>query len=122
MPRGLYLDHDSGSAALAAALRRTGLFVVTTQEAGNRRLNDPGQLAFAVREGLAVYTANVRDWVQLHRDWLRAGREHQGIIVRTHQQWYVGAEMRSLGNVFTAFPGEAMHNLLLYLENWAART
>lgn len=47
MTLGLYLDHDSSATALVRALRSEGVDVLTSREAGNERLPDEQQLAFA---------------------------------------------------------------------------
>jgi Holliday junction resolvase len=47
----LYVDHDSAERALVSELRRRGMDVLTSIEAGNARASDEEQLAFAT--GLA---------------------------------------------------------------------
>ena len=76
----VYLDEDLSS-AIADILRRNGIDAVTAQEAGNVQLTDRAQLAYATREGRAIVTANVVDFVQLAHEAVATNTEHRGIIL-----------------------------------------
>ncbi|MCC7363465.1 MAG: DUF5615 family PIN-like protein [Dehalococcoidia bacterium] len=93
---------------------------MTTHEAGNRRLPDPEQLEFAVRNSLVMYTANTRDFAALHRVWATAERDHFGIIVRTNQRLPVASQLRALRRLLTTMRLDDLDNQLLFLENWLA--
>ena len=82
----LYLDHDSSDAELVMGLRRAGLDVLTTRDAGNALRSDDWQLRFALSERRAIYSANVGDFGRLHKTWMAAGIHHAGIIVRHNQR------------------------------------
>jgi hypothetical protein len=90
MPLRLYVDHDSSAVAVVRALRERGIDVLTTQEAGLIRVPDGEQLAFATAEQRTLYTANRRDFARIHKQWMREGRTHTGIIVRSRQQVPIG--------------------------------
>src|SRR5689334_22645035 len=76
----LYFDRHI-MARLAVALRGPGFDVRWTEEAGLETATDEEQLAFAVAEGRAILTDNIRDFAPLHEASLAAGQTHAGIIV-----------------------------------------
>jgi len=76
----VYLDEDLAP-AVAQRLRRRGIDATSAQEAGNAQLDDRAQLAYATREGRAIVTANVVDFIELARDAVAANTEHAGIIL-----------------------------------------
>lgn len=117
MPLRLYMDKDSVSDAVVTALRRQGIDVVTTSDAGNDRLPDTDQLEFATANGRAIYTANVRDFAPLHARWIESGKSHAGIIVRYHQRTPIGQQLRGLMRICEQFPGGAADRLEV-LEDW----
>jgi hypothetical protein len=114
----LYLDEDSEDRELAAALRRAGIKVLTTAEAGNRRLDDPAQLAFAADRGMAIVTANAKDFRPLHAEWLNAERIHAGIIIR-FQGITLREEIRRLTLLATTRSPEEMRGAVEFLSGWA---
>ncbi|MCX8103451.1 MAG: DUF5615 family PIN-like protein [Candidatus Bipolaricaulota bacterium] len=76
----LYLDEDVHP-TLAVILRERSFDVLTASEAGMLGKSDPEQLEFATREGRAILTHNIRDYVQLARQYAEQNRSHAGIIV-----------------------------------------
>ena len=76
----VYLDEDLSS-AIADLLRRNGIDAVTAHEAGTVQLTDRAQLDYATREGRAIVTANVVDFVQLAHEAVATNTDHAGIIL-----------------------------------------
>jgi uncharacterized protein DUF5615 len=76
----VYLDENL-SPAIATILRRRGIDATTAQEAANVQLDDRAQLAWATREGRAIVTANVVDFIELAREAVATNTEHAGIIL-----------------------------------------
>ena len=76
----VYLDEDL-SPAIAELLRQSGIDAVTAHEAGNVQLDDRAQLAYAARDGRAIVTANVVDFIELAHDAVATNTEHAGIIL-----------------------------------------
>lgn len=111
----LYLDEDV-DVALAAALRRRGIDVLTTQEAGNVQQRDGDQLAFAAQVGRAFFTHNVRDFARLHNEMMREERAHAGIIVS--DQLLLGVLLRRLSKLCFHLTQEEMANRLEFLGTW----
>lgn len=79
----LYLDEDIDP-LLARVLRDRGVDCLSTQEADHCGLSDVDQLAFAISQGRAILTFNVRDYVQLAKEYALSGKHHSGIIVSDH--------------------------------------
>jgi predicted nuclease of predicted toxin-antitoxin system len=69
------------SPAIAEQLRARGQDVVTVVEAGLAGMTDERVLAWAVREGRAVVTNNIRDFRVLHADSLKTRSRHCGIVL-----------------------------------------
>lgn len=106
-PPRYYLDEDvRRSQAVADGLRRRGIDVMTTVEAGraDQGIPDPDQLSFAVAHGRVFVTEDLR--------FAPVGL-HAGVVV---MQWAVdvGAYVRFLDYVAHAFTAEEMRNRILY--------
>jgi len=69
------------SPAIAALLREKGLDATTAYEVGNVQLDDRAQVAYAAREGRAIVTANVVDFIELAHQTVATNSEHAGIIL-----------------------------------------
>jgi hypothetical protein len=76
----LYLDEDL-SPRIAEVLRRRGVDVSSAQDLANTQLNDRAQLDYATREGRAIVTANVIDFIQLAHDAVATNTRHAGIVL-----------------------------------------
>jgi predicted nuclease of predicted toxin-antitoxin system len=79
----LYLDEDVDP-LLARVLQDRGVDCLSTRGSNNLGRSDSDQLTFAVSHGRAILTFNVKDFVQLSREYAIAGRHHSGIIVSAH--------------------------------------
>ncbi len=69
-----YLD-EQAARAVASALRRRGVDVLTVQEAGLLGAADEKHLACAVRQGRVIFTQDT-DFLRLHA----RGARHAGIV------------------------------------------
>ena len=76
----VYLDEDL-SPVIAQLLRRHGIDATGAQEVGNAQMDDRAQLGYATREGRAIVTANVVDFIELAREAVATNTEHAGIIL-----------------------------------------
>jgi Domain of unknown function (DUF5615) len=76
----LYLDEDL-SPIIARLLRKRGMDVSAAQEVGNIQLDDRAQLAYAGRQGRALVTANVIDFIELAHEAVATNTEHAGILL-----------------------------------------
>lgn len=100
----LFPDEDIHT-GLSHALRQRGFDVVHAQDLKRKGKSDNEQLAFAVHEKRCLMTFNVRDFVNLHNQYVEENREHWGIIVS--RQMPIGETLRRLlKNVGLATPAD----------------
>ena len=118
MPKPLLMDQDSLDDDLSSILVGVNWDVAKTNLLGLERAPDHEVLAFATAAGRTVYTANYGDYARLHSEWMRSGRTHSGIIIRTFQQLPIGSQIRALYAIDVAFNLEQMTNAIIYLENF----
>jgi hypothetical protein len=76
----VYLDEDL-SQNIAVILRQHGVDAVSAHEVGTTQLGDRGQLEYATREGRAIVTRNVVDFITLARDAVATNTGHAGIVL-----------------------------------------
>jgi hypothetical protein len=99
-----FLDEDINS-GLSHALRQRGFDVVHAQDLKRKGRSDSEQLAFAVHEERCLVTFNIKDFVNLHNQYVGENREHWGIIVS--RQMPIGETLRRLlKNVGFAAPAD----------------
>ena len=108
----LFFDEDV-HAVLAPALRKRGYDAVHVLEEQRLGVSDESQLAFAATEGRCLITFNVGDFVQLHNQWIRKGREHAGLIVS--KQLPVGEALRRLLALLQKESTESMTGQIRFL-------
>jgi hypothetical protein len=111
------------AAAAARELRRRGHDIRAVQESEQRwawGLEDEAQLEAAARQGRALVTYNLRDFVPLSRQWAEARRAHQGIVLihpRTISPEDIGGLVHRLAGLVEAYPGEAaLADRVVFLE------
>ena len=114
----LYLDEDSQSNALIAALRSRGINLVSTSEADMTHQTDEEQLRFATSQNRVVITSNIADFAVLHTNWLTAGLNHAGIILVHQQKWGPGELARRIIRLLTRQLATGMRNRMEFLSNW----
>lgn len=76
----VYLDEDL-SPSIALLLRQRGVDATSAHEVGNGQLEDRAQLVYATREGRAIVTRNVVDFIRLARDAVATNTRHGGIVL-----------------------------------------
>ena len=116
----LYLDEDAAQHGLLAALRLRGVDVTSAQEVGLISAPDQSQLEWTQQAGRVLYTFNVGDFRDLHREFLNAGKDHPGIILAPQQRYTIGGQMRCLLRLIAARSAEDMRNRIEFLSNWQA--
>lgn len=75
------MDDDLDSNRLIGLLKSEGYAVVSPREVGMRGATDVKHLQYASRNGLVLLTADVSDFLALHREWIKAKLPHSGILV-----------------------------------------
>jgi uncharacterized protein with PIN domain len=76
----LYLDEDVHK-KIAVALRLKGYDVVSAHEVQKQSLSDYQQLEYAVSEQRAIFTFNAGDFDRLHKEYIKSGKNHFGILL-----------------------------------------
>jgi len=109
----LLLDEDV-HAALSDILQKRGFNVVHAQQAAKKGVSDAGILAHAVQQQRCILSFNVKDFVILHNEYVRSGKEHWGIIVS--KQLPIGETLRRILKVLQRHSQKSMKNRLLFLQ------
>jgi predicted nuclease of predicted toxin-antitoxin system len=107
-PVRFYLD-EHVPAVIADGLRRRGVDVLTTRDAGMRHAADTDQLVLATRQGRVVFTQDA-DFLRLHA----AGTSHAGIVF-ARQGTAIGLIVRGLALIHKTLTAEDMKNRLEFL-------
>ena len=110
----VYLDEDL-SPRIAQALRRQGVDATSAQEVGATQLNDAAQLAYATRDGRAIVTANVRDFLRLARHAVATNTPHAGIVLvpASFRRDEFAAIARAIRDALKAYP-RGLAGIVLY--------
>ena len=114
----IYLDEDTQSDGLIAALRSRGINLMTTSEAGMSKRTDDDQLRFAASVNRVIITSNIADFARLHAQWLKQGLGHSGLILICQQKWGPGELARRIIRALADPPGKDMRNRIEFLGNW----
>ncbi|MBX7252668.1 MAG: DUF5615 family PIN-like protein [Candidatus Promineofilum sp.] len=112
----LYLDEDTISRALIAALSARNVDILSAHVAGLISAPDDEHLRFATSTGRTLFTFNTRDFARLHAEWLSTDRHHAGIIVSDQIQ--VGQLIRRLLRLLDGLSAADMGDRLEFLGKW----
>lgn len=117
----VYLDEDL-SPVIARILRQKGVDGASAHEVGNVQLDDRAQLAYATREGRAIVTANVVDFLALAHVAVATNTEHAGIILVPSS--FHGDEFQSIaggiGEALKQYP-HGLGGMVVDIQRKAAR-
>src|SRR6266545_6448824 len=91
--------------AVASGLRRRGIDVLTTQDAGHLGWIDPEQLDFATQEGRVVVTFDV-DFIRHHN----GGIQHAGIAWAPKRKYSIGQLISALTLLHAVYSADDMLN------------
>ena len=104
----IYTD-EQVPVAVVEGLRRRGIDVLSTQEAGMLGTSDEQQLDLAISQGRVIFTQD-DDFLRLHAQ----GVSHSGIVY-THQQTPIGEIIRGLMLICQILEVEEMRNHVEFL-------
>jgi len=76
----LYLNENL-SDDIAKRLRADGIDAVSSHETGMDTRDDHTQMQFAVSRERAIVSINKKDFIRIHLEYLKNGREHWGVIL-----------------------------------------
>ena len=103
-------------ASIVRALRARHVDVTTALEANLIAQPDENHLTYATSQERVLFSFNRGDFAQLHADYMRAGRNHAGIVISA--QLGTSIIVRRLLKLLHARSAENMRNWLEYLSNW----
>ncbi len=102
---GFYTDENVAN-AVAEGLRRLGIDVLTTAEAGMLEADDPAQLQFALDHGRTLFTQDV-DFITI----AYSVQDHAGIVY-AKRSTPLGAIVSALQFIHAALSAEEMRSRL----------
>lgn len=104
-------------AALADALRSTGIGACTAAELGLAGSSDPEVFAAAVALGYTVLTENVADFMRISAEHSVAGQHHSGVLIALSSRFSRRlAGMSTLLAAIQAVASEPLENRIVYLR------
>ena len=104
-----HLDEHVGN-AVSAGLRRRGIDVTTTHDAGLGGATDPVQLAYANSQGRVIFTEDADFLILAH-----LGIEHAGIVYCQQNSRTMGEIITGLELVWEVCEPEEMRNHIEFL-------
>ncbi|MDA2934816.1 DUF5615 family PIN-like protein [Acidobacteria bacterium AH-259-D05] len=104
--------------ALVRALRARGVDVTTALDQGMVQRSDADHLAHASAQERVLYTFNVADFYDLHKDYLARRNSHAGIVLARQQHYTVGEQLRRLLRLIATKSAEEMKNNVEFLSKW----
>jgi len=111
MPRTIRFHLDENChRAIALGLRRRGVDVTTTPEAGLITASDEAQVAYALPFGRVIFTQD-RDFLRLHA----AGVPHAGIAYCDKDTLSIGEIITRLVLIWEIYEPDAMANRVEYI-------
>ncbi len=111
----LYLDADVHK-RLAEALRLRGFNAVSARELGFDELKDKAQLQFAVSQERALLTFNSVHFIELHKEYILAGKHHCGIIIS--DQIPFSEALRRVTTLLNTFIRTEIQDQLFWLQSF----
>ena len=108
----LYLDEDVHK-KIAVALRLKGYDVVSAHEVQKQNLSDYQQLEYAVSEQRAIFTFNAGDFDRLHKEYIKSGKNHFGILLS--KQIPIGETINRLTKFLFAHSKEEIRNNIFWI-------
>lgn len=115
-PPKLYLDENI-QGSLPAQLRRHGIDVIATAEAGMLSKSDDEQLAYAATHQRAILTFNVRHFELIHAAYLMAGQAHWGVLLSKEEP--VGVLVHRLLRLVNTLSAEDLKNQARWLSDFS---
>jgi hypothetical protein len=113
----LYIDEDSQDQSFLRALRARQIDVLTVRDTNTCGLPDIEQLRLATQQDRVLYSHNIRDFCQLHTEFITNNETHTGIALLA-QDYSVGEQVRAILEFIAAKTAEDMQNQLDFLSKY----
>jgi hypothetical protein len=112
------MDEDAMDTDVVSTLRSRGVDILTAHEAKMIRKDDDKHLDYATEHNRVLVSFNAGDFQRLHKQYLKAGKSHAGIILSAQQKYSVGEYARRILRLVAAKSAEDMRNNLEFLSAW----
>ena len=109
----IYAD-ENVNGAIVNGLRRRGIEVLSTHEAGNIGITDEDQLEYAVAQQACLFTHD-DDLLTIADHWQKIGKEHSGIIFVHQERLTIGEIIRRVKLIVDILSPEEMKNHIEFL-------
>lgn len=113
----LYIDEDSQNQSLVRALKARQIDVLTVQDTDTFGLSDIEQLRLATKKNRVLYSHNIRDFCQLHTDFITSNENHSGIALLA-QDYSIGEQVRAILELISDSNADEMQNQLKFLSKY----
>ncbi|MBI5348382.1 MAG: DUF5615 family PIN-like protein [Chloroflexi bacterium] len=114
----LYMDEDVMDKRLIATLRSKDMDVLTAREAKMIDQDDDKHLDYATEHSRVLVSFNMGDFQRLHKNYLKAGKHHAGIILSAQQKYSIGEYARRMLRLVAAKSAEDMRDHIEFLSDW----
>jgi hypothetical protein len=91
--------------------------LLASRDLANDGRSDEEQLAAASSEGRAILTANVGHFAVIHREMLRIGTHHSGVLIR-RQSLTPGEVARAASNLNASLAEGTLEDRFEFLSSW----
>jgi len=114
----LYMDEDVMDKKLIATLRSNSVDVLTAREAKMIDQDDDKHLDYATEHNRVLVSFNMGDFQNLHKQYLKVGKSHAGIILSAQQKYSIGEYARRMLRLVAAKSAEDMRDHIEFLSDW----
>jgi Domain of unknown function (DUF5615) len=111
----LYIDEDSQDQSLLRALRARQINILTVQDTNTFGAPDIEQLRLATQHNRVLYSHNIRDFCQLHTEFMASGERHAGIALLA-QDYSIGDQVRAILGLISSETAASMSHQLQFLS------
>ena len=109
----IYAD-ENVNGTIVNGLRRRGVEIQSTYEAGNLGIPDEIQLAYAVAQNACLFTHD-DDLLTIADQWQKIGKEHSGIIFVHQEKLTIGEIIGRIKLIVDILSPEEMKNHIEFL-------
>lgn len=113
----LYMDEDAMDTDVVSILRSRNVDVLTAREAKMIHEDDK-HLDYATEHNRVLVSFNAGDFQRLHKQYLKAGKHHAGIILSAQQKYSIGEYARRMLRLVAAKSAEDMRDHIEFLSDW----
>jgi hypothetical protein len=100
--------------AIIEGLKREGINVQSTKEAGNLGAKDEEQFEYANTQKACIFTHD-DDFLKIAAKWHKEGREHYGVIYISQQRAHIGHCIKRIKLLWDKLSSEDMKNHIEFL-------